>query len=575
MMMGRSGRGFAFVMLISMSSAASAAVVNYDDVAVIVNTNSTTSKAIGAYFQTARSIPAANMIYVSVPEQEIIDDATFGSLRSQIETYLTSHNLSSAINYLVTTKGVPLKVNRESGGGDPFSTSSASASVESELTLILGSYSDYIGGAGRVISPYYNASQHFSKDAYGMYLVTRLDGYSLQDVLNLIDRAHPGLAPDNTSLFVLDEDPAWNATVPSLNMYLADAATALTKAGKAVRLNSDSVYVTGSSDVLGYTSWGSNDHHASEFTQYARPHNAWAPGAIAETYVSTSARSFASPPVYGQSLIADLVSEGVSGAKGYVYEPFSSAMAISSILFSDYAAGYNLAESYYQSSVYLSWMDVVIGDPKTSIDGSSPAPLPIQLSSLSATVDVPTATVSIHWTTQSEIHNYGFTVQRRQVPDSLFIDLDGSFTPGAQNSVSVHQYAYSDHPARIGTYQYRLRQTDLDGTQHYSEAVEVTVSSITAVQDRTGESDQFRLEQNYPNPFNPTTVISGQWTADSRVRLVVYDLCGQEVAVLADGRFAAGKYSFRFDGSKYASGKYIYRLTAGHYSASRTMTLLK
>ncbi len=148
-----------------------AAAVTYDDVAVIVNTNSATSKAIGAYFQAARNVPAANMIYICVPEQEVIDDATFCSMRSQIESSLTSHNITNSINYLVTTKGVPLKVNREANGADPFSTSSASASVESDLSLILGSYSTSIGGAGRIICPYYNAAGHFSRSIFGIYLV--------------------------------------------------------------------------------------------------------------------------------------------------------------------------------------------------------------------------------------------------------------------------------------------------------------------------------------------------------------------------------------------------------------------
>ncbi len=85
----------------------------------------------------------------------------------------------------------------------------------------------------------------------------------------------------------------------------------------------------------------------------------------------------------------------------------------------------------------------------------------------------------------------------------------------------------------------------------------------------------FALEQNYPNPFNPKTVISGQWTVNSVVRLAVYDILGREVAVLADGHYAAGKYTFTFDGTHLSSGVYFYRLTAGSHTAVRKMTLLK
>ncbi|MGA9119313.1 MAG: T9SS type A sorting domain-containing protein [Bacteroidota bacterium] len=85
----------------------------------------------------------------------------------------------------------------------------------------------------------------------------------------------------------------------------------------------------------------------------------------------------------------------------------------------------------------------------------------------------------------------------------------------------------------------------------------------------------FQLDQNYPNPFNPKTVISGQWTAASEVRLAVYDLLGREVAVLANGKYPAGRYQFTFDGTGVASGVYFVRLTAGAHTAVRKMLLLR
>ena len=93
---------------------------------------------------------------------------------------------------------------------------------------------------------------------------------------------------------------------------------------------------------------------------------------------------------------------------------------------------------------------------------------------------------------------------------------------------------------------------------------------------RSGDTPAgFRLEQNFPNPFNPKTVISGQWTVDSKVRLAVYDVLGREVAVLASGRYPAGRYSFTFTGANLASGVYFYRLTAGSFSAVRKMLLVR
>ena len=68
---------------------------------------------------------------------------------------------------------------------------------------------------------------------------------------------------------------------------------------------------------------------------------------------------------------------------------------------------------------------------------------------------------------------------------------------------------------------------------------------------------------------------AGPWSVTSDVRLLVYDMLGRKVATLADGKFAAGKYSFTFDGSRLASGVYYYRLSAGAFVQTRAMVLMK
>ena len=87
------------------------------------------------------------------------------------------------------------------------------------------------------------------------------------------------------------------------------------------------------------------------------------PGALAETVVSTSGRTFSDPKAPGQSLIADLIAAGVTGCKGYVSEPYVDSIARANLLFDRYTMGYTLAESFYAASQYIYWKDVVIGDP--------------------------------------------------------------------------------------------------------------------------------------------------------------------------------------------------------------------
>jgi hypothetical protein len=100
-----------------------------------------------------------------------------------------------------------------------------------------------------------------------------------------------------------------------------------------------------------------------------RPHFAWLDGSIAETAVSTGGRTFVFNSSYGQSLVADLLDDGVSAVKGYVYEPYLSAISNPEQLFACYADGYTMAECYAASNVLLSWMGTVVGDPKMAAYG--------------------------------------------------------------------------------------------------------------------------------------------------------------------------------------------------------------
>ena len=83
------------------------------------------------------------------------------------------------------------------------------------------------------------------------------------------------------------------------------------------------------------------------------------------------------------------------------------------------------------------------------------------------------------------------------------------------------------------------------------------------------------LMGNYPNPFNPETTIGYALPHAGKVRLVVYDLLGHEVAVLVDGPQPAGRHTVRFHGDHLPSGPYAYRLQAGDEVVVRTMILVK
>ncbi|PWB67806.1 hypothetical protein C3F09_12840 [candidate division GN15 bacterium] len=104
----------------------------------------------------------------------------------------------------------------------------------------------------------------------------------------------------------------------------------------------------------------------------------------------------------------------------------------------------------------------------------------------------------------------------------------------------------------------------------------IIVGTPTGVADNeTTVPRTFELAQNYPNPFNPSTMITYSLPSASRVKLEVFNVLGQRVALLEDGHKQAGTHSTEFDAGGYPSGIYFYRLTYDGGVATRKMVLLK
>ena len=108
----------------------------------------------------------------------------------------------------------------------------------------------------------------------------------------------------------------------------------------------------------------------------------------------------------------------------------------------------------------------------------------------------------------------------------------------------------------------------------YVSAVSVSNEDETIISEELPTVVQ--LHQNYPNPFNPSTQISFTLPEAQQVSLVVYDMLGREVAVLARQQMMpAGSTTFNFDASGLSSGMYIYRLVSNSSVITKKMTLIK
>jgi uncharacterized protein (TIGR03790 family) len=264
--------------------------------------------------------------------------------------------------------GVPLRVD---GSGGQTGTQ---ASVDSELTLL---YVDRVNKkphdtTGGLTNPFFG--QHdvpFTHPRYPIYLVTRLAAYDLAGVKSIIDRS---LQAKNSGNFVIDLNSPEDREG---NDWLRDAAILL-PTNRTVFDESVKV-LTGQKNVIAYASWGSNDPNRRTRTTNFQ----WLPGGSMTEYVSTDARTFKRPPPAWnigswsspaqwfegspQSLSADYIAEGATGASGHVFEPYLSRSPRPNILLPAYYNGRTLAESFWLAIPVLSWQNIVIGDPLCSL----------------------------------------------------------------------------------------------------------------------------------------------------------------------------------------------------------------
>ena len=217
-------------------------------------------------------------------------------------------------------------------------------------------------------------------------------------------------------------------------------------------------------------------------------------------------------------------------------------------------------ESFCDAAWQNGWLNKVPGDP-----------LPIQLSSFTAKA-MSQSTVLLEWETLTEVNNYGFEIQKSPGQPNNYQTIPHSFVPGHGTTNVPHQYIYTDTTASTGTWFYRLKQVDLDGTVHYSDGILVDV--LTDVEESPLPTT-YSLDQNYPNPFNPSTTIEFALPNGGYVSLKVFNVLGKEVATLVSRELPTGRYGAHLDAADLPSGTYFYRLQAGDFVDTKKLLLLK
>jgi N-acetylneuraminic acid mutarotase len=185
--------------------------------------------------------------------------------------------------------------------------------------------------------------------------------------------------------------------------------------------------------------------------------------------------------------------------------------------------------------------------------------IPVELTAFNARID--NGNVILNWQTATEINNSGFEIQRRSEGGYSSI----GFVEGFGTTTETQNYSFIDSRVNTGTYFYRLKQIDFDGTFAYSDEIMVEVTPPLS----------FTLEQNFPNPFNPTTTIYYKLPENAFVTLKVFDILGNEVATLVNEAKEAGNHIVDFDASEISSGIYFYTIQTGNFTQTKKMTLMK
>lgn len=340
-------------------------------VLLVCNIASNDSIKLTEYYARKRQIPPENIVQIDVPAMEEI---TMDRYQDDIERLVRRaiENNKNRIDYIVLTRGVPFRV--DDGWG--YSVDSLLVGMDRDFELHRPDMAPDPEAMVRHANPYFDREEPFSSERYGIYLVTRLDGYSLEDAKRMVERSIKATAEKGPFLFDLApnrfdnpegrESSGWHsAKMQATEQQLRENGftTIIEDQDKVQRRREDLSYedefLAPRERLMGYVSWGSNDA-SFDLEKYRQLQ--FLSGAIAETYVSTSARTMIQSDE-GQSLVGDLIQQGVTGVKGYVSEPWTIALCRVDILFDRYSRGYNLAESFYASSQLIRWKDVVFGDP--------------------------------------------------------------------------------------------------------------------------------------------------------------------------------------------------------------------
>ncbi|MFC2082103.1 cadherin-like domain-containing protein [Bacteroidota bacterium] len=204
--------------------------------------------------------------------------------------------------------------------------------------------------------------------------------------------------------------------------------------------------------------------------------------------------------------------------------------------------------------------EIAQGDDGGETETSAPLATPTNLQGR----DNGDFTIVIEWEDNSSLET-GYKIERTTT------DIWEEIYTTVENETS-----YTDADIEGGiTYLYRIKAFNNENESVYSNECSASCT-MTGIEEWTnGTPTEFTLHQNYPNPFNPNTIIRYGLQGESHVKLVVYNLLGQQITTLVDQIMSAGYHEVTFNASNVNSGIYLYKIEAGDFRDIKKMIFLK
>lgn len=377
------------VTMVGLACAAAHAAINPANVLVLYNVDSADGIQVANHYASVYpDVQLLGLTGVSASE-EVDQNHYLNVIRPQVLA-----GLSASTQVIVTTKGLPLRINNSATNPGtypgyrgaslnlsiPHDWWKTYSSLESELTRIdTISTQEQMGDQSYLLSPpafafptdhhaanpYYNRGVAFDRSDTaneGIRLSARLDGFTAADVIAAIDRAQQAYIVPSQQLVIVDDDPNAPAALADRMPRLANIILPLHGQAKVYDTTTADI-LDATKPVIGYVSHGS---HAAGSGFVDLMQFDIAPGAVFHTWESFNAYSFVSGKNrYGQALIAEWLARGGTAALGHVEEPTASTSSVANedIFFDMLLGGHSFVEAAWAATLQLSFVNTVVGDP--------------------------------------------------------------------------------------------------------------------------------------------------------------------------------------------------------------------